>query len=143
MTADVLSSPALPLLLRLEAEGFEFAVDDDRLLVRPVNFLPPDARTQLAMYRRELLTLVRICDEGVKDRRAAFASQLKAGVSIGRLSLGPRLPYTAGRCFTCWDLLERPVFRRCWRCALAWRLAAGAPIAADVAAVYDNHREVA
>ena len=39
MAVDVLNSPALPFLLRLEAEGFEVATVDDWLLVKPIR--PP------------------------------------------------------------------------------------------------------
>ncbi len=33
-------------------------------------------------------------------------------------------PYLQGICFSCGDPLPRPRFGRCWRCSLAWRLAA-------------------
>ena len=143
MTADVLNSPALPLLLQLEAAGFEVAAVDQRLLVKPIDQLPSDLRTQLASYRRELLTLLRICDDGVLARRAMFGAQLDAGVAVGRVTLDASLPYVQGRCFSCGDGLSRPVFGRCWRCALAWRLAAGVLIPPMVGEVYDGQRVVA
>jgi hypothetical protein len=140
---DVLNSPALPLLIQLEADGFEVAAVDDRLLVKPIDRLAPEVRAQLATFRRELVTLVRICDTGVQSRRAAFQVQLQAGISLGRLALSPDLPYVAGTCFSCGDGLPRPVFGRCWRCALAWRLAMGVPITPMVGDVYDRQRVVA
>ena len=143
MAVDVLNSPALPLLLRLEAEGFEVATVDDRLLVKPIDRLPACVRSELSAYRRELVTLVRVCDGGVGGRREVFASQLARGVSVGRLALSADVPYVAGRCFSCGDALPRPVFGRCWRCALAWRLAVGTAVPPMVGEIYDRHRVVA
>jgi len=143
MTPDVLNSPAVALLCQLEADGFALAIDRDRLLVKPLDRLPPELRTQLAAYRHELVTLVRICDDDVIERRNAFARQLGAGVSIGALGLRPGLPYNSGCCFSCGDGLPRPVFGRCWKCALAWRLAAGIAIPPMLAEVYDAQRVVA
>ena len=50
------------------------------------------------------------------------------------------VPYVEGRCFSCGDALS--VFRvgRCWRCALAWRLAARVAIPVDLAPALDNAR---
>ena len=45
MAVDVLNSPALPFLLRLEAEGFEVATVDNRLLVKPIDRLPACVRS--------------------------------------------------------------------------------------------------
>lgn len=142
-TTDVFNSPALPLLLQLEADGFEIAADRHRLLIRPADQLPADTRRLLANYRQELLTLIRICDDGVIARREVFAAQLATGVQVGRLCTQPDLPYVSGRCFSCGEPLEKDVFGRCWRCALAWRLAAGVPIAPMVGDVYDRQRTVA
>jgi hypothetical protein len=143
MAIDVLNSPALPLLLQLEADGFNVAVIDGRLLVKPIERLAPEVRAQLACYRREVLTLVRVCDEGVQERRELFRAQLAAGVGIGRLAMAADLPYVAGQCFSCGYALARPIFGRCWRCALAWRLAAGVAIPPMVGDVYDKQRVVA
>lgn len=142
-TDDVLNSPALSLLLRLEADGFEVVAVEDRLLVKPVSRIAADVRAQLATYRAELLTILRICDVSVQDRREAFSRQLAAGASIGQLAMCEGLPYVAGQCFSCGDSLPRPVFGRCWRCALAWRCAAGASIPPMIADVYDQQRTVA
>lgn len=143
MTPDVLNSLALSLLLQLEAHGFEVLAVDNRLLVKPADRIPVDVRAQLATYRRELLTLLRICDVAVQDRREVFSAQLAAGVAVGRLTARDRLTYVAGQCFSCGDALPRPVFGRCWRCALAWRLAVGVAIPPMVADVYDQQRTVA
>jgi hypothetical protein len=143
MTGDVLKSPAVPLLLQLEADGFELVTVENRLLVRPVERLPLDGRAQLTTYRQELVTLLRICDASVQARRAVFAFQLGQALSVGRLAMREGLPYVAGQCFSCGDALAHPGFGRCWRCALAWRLAAGVSIGSVVADIYDQQRTVA
>ena len=142
-SSDVLNSPAVSLLCQLEAGGFELAAVDGRLLIKPAERVPPDIRTQLKTHRRDLVTLIRICDLGVQSRREVFASQLANGASIGRLMMRLDLPYVAGQCFSCGDALPRPAFGRCWRCALAWRLAAGVTIPPMVGEVYDRQRVVA
>jgi hypothetical protein len=137
-----MNGPALPLLLRLEADGFSIDFRNGRLVVRPAHLLSAPMREAITAHRCELLTLVRICDEGVQDRRRAFVGQLAAGVSVGRLVVRAGI-HAAGVCFSCADRLSRPTFGLCWRCALAWRLAAAVPIAADLLDAYDVQREVA
>ena len=139
----VLESPALPLLLQLEAEGFRIAADGDRLLVNPIHRLSPEVRIQVRTYRVELLTLVRVCDVGVQARRLSFASQHQAGLGVGQLAFVSGLPYVSGVCYSCGDALPRPVYGRCWRCALAWRLALGLAITAQAGEAYDAQRVVA
>ena len=143
MSSDVLQSPAVEVLVRLEAEGFEIGAAGDRLRVKPISRLTVDQRAELERYRADLLMLLRVCDEAVQDRRLAFARQLDTGVDPGLLVFRPAVPYVAGRCFSCGDATGRPVHGKCWRCALAWRLALRLPIATDLALVYDGQKVVA
>ncbi len=88
MTADVFASPALPLLLRLEAEGFEIQAGPDVLRVRPVARVTSELRAELQAHKTDLLMLVRICDAGVTDRRETFRLQIETappGVLLPRL----------------------------------------------------------
>lgn len=142
---DVLASPALPLLIHLEAEGFSFSHDGDRLLVRPIDRLSPELLEQVRRERDALLLLLRICDEGVQQRREVFARRLSEAnqAVLPGLVFREGLPYVAGRCFSCGETTERPTFGRCGRCALAWRLAVGVAVPSDFAAVYDAAKRVA
>jgi hypothetical protein len=144
VVADVLESPAVALLLGLEADGFQIgAAEGDRLWVKPISKLTEDRRADLERYRPELLMLLRICDEAVQLRRDRFREALASGTSVGLLTFRPGVPYAPGRCFSCGEGLDRPAHGKCWRCALAWRLALRLPIAPDVAAVYDSQKVLA
>ena len=57
--------------------------------------------------------------------REVFASQLARGVSVGRLGCRRMCLTWRGGASVAGTPLPRPVFGRCWRCALAWRLAVG------------------
>ena len=124
---EVLGSPALPLLLRLEARGCDVSVRGDRLIVEPSSRLDGSERAAVLVHRRALAVLIQACDPAVVVRRAVFAQQLASTPSLRMPSflLRPEEPYVHGRCFSCGDELERPRFGRCWRCALAWRLVCG------------------
>jgi hypothetical protein len=50
------------------------------------------------------------------------------------------LPYVAGQCFSCGDPLGEFVFGRCWRCRLAWRLAAEVWPHAEMGRAIDDAR---
>jgi hypothetical protein len=142
MNAEVFASPALPLLLGLEARGCHLNVIRDRLIVEPASLLTPDELAAVYAHAEALAALLRVCDDQVQARRAVFARQL-AGVSEGvlpALLFRDGVPYVAGVCFACGDGLERARFGRCWRCALGWRLAAGVPIHVDVATARDVAR---
>ncbi len=142
---SVFDTPALPLLLQLEADGFTFATRGERLLVRPVERLTPELRRQLEVERERLLLLLRICDDGVQARREAFACAIAAtgpGV-LPLLVFRAGVPYAPGICFSCGEANDRAGFGRCPRCALAWRLAAGVAIPADSAAASDVAKQVA
>ena len=139
VTADVFASPALPLLLRLEDEGIEIAVEGDRLRVRQTARLTPELLAEMRQHKPALLLLIRCCDDSMQARREMFARQLAAlpPPRCPAFLFVSDLPYVAGRCFSCGDGLERPRFGRCWRCALAWRLAARVPISTELADVLD------
>ena len=50
------------------------------------------------------------------------------------------LPYVKGACFSCGVALLEIRYGRCLRCSLAWRLAAGVGIPAELAAAVDEAR---
>ena len=54
VTADVFGSPALTLLLRLEAEGIDVVAEDDRLRVRPPARVTPDLLVDLRAHKADL-----------------------------------------------------------------------------------------
>ena len=117
-----LESKAAGLLLQATAAGLELRRVGDRLLFR-TSTIHPDFVPQLQAAKKDLLALL---DEGVQARRDAFA-QLLAGTPAPRVpALVFRLgtPYQRGFCFSCGDVLPEPRYGRCWRCSLAWRLAA-------------------
>ncbi len=66
-----------------------------------------------------------------------------ADVVLPTLVFQAGVPYVKARCFSCGDPTGEPGYGRCWRCSLAWRLAAGVPLPAAQAAVYDGARVVA
>ena len=140
VTADILQSPALPFLVRLEAEGYELEADEEMLRVRPLARVTPRLRAELLRYKSELLALLECCDAGVQDRRQKFATQLDSAQTT---ALVPRLvfrdvPYAKGHCHACGELLDSMRWGSCWRCCLARRLACGAPIPAASSTVYDE-----
>ena len=141
VTPDVVDSPALPLLLRLAADGYELEPSATALRVRPVERVTPALRSELTRYKPELLLLLRCCDPGVWARRDVMRAQVEAaGASLPVLLFRPGVAYVAGRCFSCDDPLEHFRFGRCWRCALAWRLAAGVPVLAELSRALDLAR---
>jgi hypothetical protein len=142
-TLDVLRGPAVAVLLELESEGFEIAVVGDRLRVKPISKLTAAQRSSLEQHRSGLVMLLRVCDDGVQDRRAVFSQQLDLSVPVGMLAFRPGVPYVAGRCFSCGDATDRPGHGVCWRCAIGRRLALRVPIPADLATVYDDHKVLA
>ena len=145
VTNDVLNSPAVAVLCGLEEAGLDLAVVDGRLRVWPVERLTAEHERVIRRHRNELVTLVRICDDGVQERLVAFKQQLRE-VPEGTTPafvFQQGTPYTKSVCFSCGTALATPEYGRCWRCSLAWRMAAGVPIPATQAAVYDEARVVA
>ena len=76
-TTDVLDSPAMAVLCGLEHAGLDLAVVNGRLRVWPVERLTAEHEQLIQQHRDALVTLVRICDEGVEERLAAFKLQLQ------------------------------------------------------------------
>ena len=145
VTQNVLNSPAVAVLYDLEHAGLDLAVVDGRLRVWPVERLTAEHEQLIQQHRNALVTLVRICDEGVEERLAAFKQQCAntPADSIPSFLFRPDVPYVKGSCFSCGDPITELRYGRCWRCSLAWRLAAGVPLQATQAAVYDESRVVA
>jgi hypothetical protein len=142
---DVLASVALPLFLRLADEGFTLEAVDEHLRVSPAGHLTAAHRVTIQQHRDALFTLARICDAGVGERQGAFRDQLAAARpgTVPRFLFRGEVPYVRGRCFSCGDDLVELRFGRCWRCALAWRLAARLLIPTVVAEALDEARVVA
>jgi hypothetical protein len=143
---DVFDSPALPLLLVLEARAIHVELTGDgRLVVEPASRLTADERAAVRAHARGLALLVRICDRGVQKRREAFAEQLAQTrpPNVAACLLRPQVPYVKGICFSCGVVLHALVFGRCWRCALACRLACGLSIPLDLVTAMDAARVVA
>jgi hypothetical protein len=143
MSANLLDSPAVDLLLRLEREGFAIAVTDGRLLLRPVDRLSESDRLGIRAHRAELIALIRLCGDDVQQRRGAFRRQLDEGVNPGCLALHSDVPYVAGCCFSCGLALAHPHHGKCDACALAWRLVMGLSIPSSLASEYAGQKVVA
>src|SRR6202521_3849865 len=119
---NVFDSPALPLLLALEARAIHVDLTDDgRLIVEPASRLTVDEQAAVRTHARGLALLIRICDRGVQERRDAFADQLEHTRPSGvpAFLLCPQVPYVKGTCFFCGVAVPTFVFGRCWRCSLA------------------------
>ena len=112
------------------------------LRVRPVARVTPELRAELSRYKSELLLLLRCCDPQVAARRDVMRAQVEraSAATLPALLFRQDVPYTAGLCFSCGDGLKPFGYGRCWRCALAWRLAVRAPIPVDLAHALDGAR---
>jgi hypothetical protein len=144
MTA-LFDSPALPLLIALEARAIHVELRADRLIVAPASRLTADEQAAVRTHARGLALLVHICDRGVQERRDGFADQLAhtrpSGVPL--FLLCPQVPYVKGTCFSCGVALPTFVFGRCWRCSLACRLACGLSLPPELVMAMDAARVVA
>ncbi|PYR34352.1 MAG: hypothetical protein DMF90_17485 [Acidobacteria bacterium] len=145
MDSNIWDSPALPLVLALERAGFSLRLAGDRVRVEPGSHLTEDQRRLLVAHKPEVVMLLRCSDPGVVDRREAFRAQLaEAGAPAVPAFLFKRdVPYAPAVCFSCGEANGRASFGRCWRCALAWRLACRLPIAAEFATAIDDMRRIA
>jgi hypothetical protein len=144
MTPDVFNSPAVALLVELEAAGLQVVERDGVVYVRPAGQLTDAQRELLREERAAILTLLRICDDGVTDRRVAFEKVLSeaTGATLPALLFRAGVPYTRHTCYSCGDSISQS-WGRCWRCSLAARLACRQGIHADWIASYDAARAVA
>ena len=116
LNTGVFDGPGLPLLIELEQCGFDLDVRRGELWVRPVEQLTAEQRASIQHHRDELVTLVRICDDGVQKRLLTFKQQLSQ-VPRGhhpRPRVQARYPLRQGRLFllrgevagaTVWPLL--------------------------------------
>jgi hypothetical protein len=144
-TPDVFDSPALPLLITLQDRGCHVELTPDTLIVEPASLLTREEQAAVRVHAEALAMLLRCCDPGVHARRDVMRQQFDSA-SAGRvpaLLYRPDLPYVAGRCFSCGDPLRQFRVGRCWRCSLAWRLAARVPIPVALGAALDGARVVA
>lgn len=143
VAADVLSSPALPLLLQLDAAGVRFRMDGDIVLVSPCGVLTPEQRTVFRQHQAAVRVLVAIVsDAGVQARKDAFRQQFEAtpAPACPGFLFKSDVSYLPGVCFSCGDALPALQFGRCWRCSLGWRLAVRLPIDAALADALDAAR---
>jgi hypothetical protein len=142
ITANVLDSPALPLLLELEQQGCRVTLTPDTLVIEPASGLSAGQRAAVRAQARELALLVRCLDPGVVALRDLFRRQREATPAsrVPIFLFRSAVPYVRAACFSCGDALPEPRFSRCWRCALAWRLACHLPVSAELAAAIDAAR---
>ena len=144
LNTGVFDGPGLPLLIELEQCGFDLDVRRGELWVRPVEQLSAEQRASIQHHRDELVTLVRICDEGVQKRVAVFRVQLTAHPrTVGPFLFTAGVPYSMGICFSCGAGLPDACFGRCRRCSLGWRLAYRLPVPTELAVAHDEARVVA
>jgi hypothetical protein len=142
VTANVLDSPALPLLLELEQQGCRVELTPHKLVVEPASRLTPHQRSAVLAHARELALLVGCLDPGVVERRDLFRRQLEATPAprVPTFLFRPDVPYVRTACFSCGDSLPEPRFSRCWRCSLAWRLACRLTVSTELAQAMDAAR---
>jgi hypothetical protein len=126
MTADVLASPVLELLMSLEIRGCDVTLDGPEICIRPAGVLTAAERATLQAHYEDARMLVLLStDAAIHARRDVFRQQLEAAPAtmVSAFLFRPDVPYVKGRCFSCGDALDAVRFGRCWRCSLAWRLA--------------------
>ena len=131
---DTLAAPAVQILCRLAAEGVTFDITTGgRLVVAPLQPLSPWLAELLRQHHDVLVPLVQVAEKGVQERVRHFCwwiSRAPAGVAVTTPLLHPHLLSMPGRCTSCGGDLEEARSGRCWRCALAWRLAVRMPLTA-------------
>jgi hypothetical protein len=145
LSPDVFDSPAVTIICGLEADGFRVELTAAGVLViAPRSRLTPERMAEITTHKEAVRLLVRACDAGVLARREVFEQDLARTPAPGipRFLFIAGLPYVAGRCFSCADALHAARFGRCWRCALAWRLAARVPISPDLGAAFDSAKVI-
>jgi hypothetical protein len=128
---------------QLRAAGFELRVaESGRLQIAPADRVTPDLLARLKVAKAALVSLVCSSDAAVLERVESFRQQLIAAPSrsVPAFIFQSGVPYVPGRCFSCGDCLPEMRFGRCWRCAFAWRLAVGVPVAAESARASDEAR---
>jgi hypothetical protein len=73
MTADVLNSPAVGLLVELEQAGIRVVAVGGEVYAKPANRLTAEQRAVLKRERDSVLVLVRLLDDGVIERLMPFS----------------------------------------------------------------------
>jgi len=128
-SSDLLWAPAVDILLQLKAEGLSFGVTPEgRLRVSPADRLSPESASLIRRYRDELVQLVHVSDPGVQARVEVFRRQIAAArpaTAMPSLVFRRVVPDTSDSCFSCGDPVGPERWGRCWRCALAARVAVG------------------
>ena len=141
LSAVALASPAGLLLCQLEAAADALGVPLEatitsagRVRLAPKEILTPALVADVQTHRDALALVVCQCDAGVDARRQAFARLLDAahGCTLPALVMDRTIVPSAGTCFSCGDALRTARMGRCWRCAIAWRLAVGLEIPANL-----------
>ena len=112
LTQSVLDSPAVAVLCDLEHAGLDLAVVDGHLRVWPVERLTAGHEQLIRQHRDELVTLVRMCDDGVQDRLAVFKQQLREAPegTMPDFVYVRSTAYAKGVCFSCGTALATPEY---------------------------------
>ncbi len=145
VSLDIFESPVAAIVCELERDGFRVDLrPDGRVGIAPRSRLTPARMREIVAHCDALRALLRrVFDAGVQERREAFRQQLDAphpGVLVPALLFRPGVPYTLSLCFSCGDGVPGTRFGRCWRCAVALRLALRVPISVETLAAYDEAR---
>jgi len=146
MTPELLNSPAVAVLATLERLGFAWQVTErEKFRIWPSDRLTPELRASILAYRDDLVRLGKLADEGVAERRRLFEAQwvLREREQMPAFLFRLDVPYAMGACFSCGDDLAAARWGRCWRCALAWRLALNLPVEIELASALDEAKQVA
>jgi hypothetical protein len=147
MRLEVVPAAAVTLLCDLKRDGFSVQLTaDDALAIGPPSRLTPELRHAILTHKEALKRLLaRLTEADVVQRTEAFAEELAATPAprVPAFLFKPGVVYAKGTCFSCGDPLPALKFSRCWRCALAWRLACRLPIGEELAAVLDTTKVVA
>ena len=123
----LLDSPALAVLVELDAKGVQFRLFDGVVRFRRHHGSLTDAHRRVLADNVDAVKalVVMLCDTGLISRRRRFelmfAQAAPGTLPTNVFQIG--IPYAAGICFSCGHTLPKPEFGRCWRCALAWRIA--------------------
>ena len=141
--SNIFKSPALPLLRSLVGDhGFALRLVGNDVWVKPLDRLTDVQRDQIRQQTPALRPLLAIFDDGTQERLAIFKKQFTVAPadSIPAFLFRDNVPYVKGSCFSCSAGLLEIRYGRCQRCSLAWRLAVGVDIPAELAAAVDEAR---
>jgi hypothetical protein len=133
-------SPAVAVLSHMIADGFVFrlGVGDVVQVNRPAA-VSEDRRALLRQHADDVRTIVGllVCDDGIEMRLRTFRALLDGATSaIPALALIPDAEVRRGLCPSCG--VEVDGVGCCWRCAVARRLAMGAPVSRTMSHTHTN-----